>query len=215
MDYSKIYLILKFYGERKDLTIYRTLNMYLVAEDIPDLRAFHRSDDFIDYIGFFKGPNWNELNTKTKIAFFEHRNYQGNKLVFRCDELKEGIYLKGEYNFADKISSIKFPYLETVKPLPSINRISLVLELFSDDALRGDKFVAIANIKDLNWFDTGFGDKASSVRIHKGPSYKPGDKVTLYEHEDFKGKAIFLGPGEYVDLKQYGMGDKISSIKFP
>ena len=45
MDYSKIYLILKFYGERKDLTIYRTLNMYLVAEDIPDGRASGRQSN--------------------------------------------------------------------------------------------------------------------------------------------------------------------------
>ena len=53
--------------------------------------------------------------------------------------------------------------------------------------------------------------------MYRGPHYaNPNYKVILYQHIDFQGKKIGLGPGYYPYLNDtaYNFSDMISSINF-
>lgn len=64
----------------------------------------------------------------------------------------------------------------------------------------------------------GFQDNISSLRIYKGPNFSgsPNYKVLLYQHVNYKGKKLALGPGFYPNLHDiaYNFADRISSINF-
>jgi len=62
----------------------------------------------------------------------------------------------------------------------------------------------------------GFNDKVSSVIIYKGNGYFQGDKVKLYEHDNFQGRSIELAPGYYPNIHEapYLFPDMMSSADF-
>ena len=69
--------------------------------------------------------------------------------------------------------------------------------------MKGATFVATGDVPNL--VKLGFNDKASSIVISKGD-------WAFYEHVDYKGKKIVLGPGTYANLHTLG-NDTLSSIK--
>lgn len=64
----------------------------------------------------------------------------------------------------------------------------------------------------------GFQDNISSLRIFKGPNFSgsPNYKVLLYQHVNYKGKKLALGPGFYPNLHDvaFNFADRVSSINF-
>ncbi|MEO7337159.1 MAG: beta/gamma crystallin family protein [Caldimonas sp.] len=52
----------------------------------------------------------------------------------------------------------------------------------------------------------GFNDRASSVVVQSG-------RWQLCENNDFEGRCITVGPGEYRTLQAIGMNDKVSSVR--
>ena len=75
--------------------------------------------------------------------------------------------------------------------------------IYVDVSYKGATFVATGDVPNL--VKVGFNDKASSIIISKGD-------WALYEHVDYKGKKIILGPGKYDNLHTLG-NDILSSIK--
>ncbi|PCI78208.1 MAG: hypothetical protein COB20_06925 [SAR86 cluster bacterium] len=72
--------------------------------------------------------------------------------------------------------------------------------------------------KDVNSFggELGFNDKVSSIIIYRGGSYADGDKIRFYQHANYTGGYLDLGPGYYpnIHIQPYSFGDKISSADF-
>lgn len=64
--------------------------------------------------------------------------------------------------------------------------------------------------------DLGFNDKVSSIIIYRGNNYNPGDTVRFYQHVNYSGGYLDLGPGFYpnIHIQPYSFGDKISSVDF-
>ncbi len=64
----------------------------------------------------------------------------------------------------------------------------------------------------------GFQDNISSLKIYKGPNFSgsPNYKAILYQHANYKGKKLALGPGFYPNLHDvaYNFADRVSSINF-
>ena len=75
--------------------------------------------------------------------------------------------------------------------------------IYQDTNAKGPTLVATGDIS--NMVQVGFNDKASSIIISKGD-------WALFEHIDYKGKKIILGPGTYDNLHTLG-NDTLSSIK--
>jgi hypothetical protein len=59
----------------------------------------------------------------------------------------------------------------------------------------------------------GFNDTVSSIIVYRGNNYQPGDKIRFYEHVNYAGGYLDLGPGHYpnIHVQPYSFGDKISS----
>ena len=64
----------------------------------------------------------------------------------------------------------------------------------------------------------GFQDNISSVKVYKGPSFAeaPNYRALFYEHRDFRGRKLSLGPGFYPNIHDiaFNFSDRISSINF-
>lgn len=60
----------------------------------------------------------------------------------------------------------------------------------------------------------GFNDKVSSIIVYKGNNYQPGDVMRFYQHVNFGGGYLDLGPGFYqnIHVQPFNFGDKISSV---
>ena len=63
-----------------------------------------------------------------------------------------------------------------------------------------------------------FRTNISSVRVYKGPNFSsnPNYKVIFYQHSNYRGQKLALGPGFYPNLHDvaYNFADRISSINF-
>ncbi len=61
--------------------------------------------------------------------------------------------------------------------------------------------------------EIGFNDKVSSIIVYKGNHYQLGDKFRFYQHINFRGGYLDLGPGYYrnIHVQPHSFGDKISS----
>lgn len=78
------------------------------------------------------------------------------------------------------------------------------LMLHEDDDFNGRKFrayVAITNLSTMN-----FNDRASSVIVRSGSWQLCGDA-------DFRGQCITLSPGSYTSLREFGLNDRVSSVR--
>jgi hypothetical protein len=69
----------------------------------------------------------------------------------------------------------------------------------------------------LNNYD--FADKTARIVIEKGPYYRQGDKITLYDavnvnSGDPSEEAISLLPGDY-DLNDFNWADRAAGLEFP
>jgi len=69
----------------------------------------------------------------------------------------------------------------------------------------------------LNNYD--FADKTARIVIEKGPYYRQGDEIILYDavyanHGDSSEAAIALLPGDY-DLNDYNWADRAAGLQFP
>ena len=92
----------------------------------------------------------------------------------------------------------------------------LIVELFQHTNFRGRMGYVVEPVPFTAHI--GFQDNISSVRVYKGPSFSsnPNYKVILYQHRDFRGKKLALGPGFYPNLHDtaFNFADRISSINF-
>lgn len=64
--------------------------------------------------------------------------------------------------------------------------------------------------------ELGFNDKVSSIIVYPAHDYVQGDKIRFYQHINFQGSYLDLGPGYYPDIhiQPYSFGDRISSADF-
>jgi hypothetical protein len=81
---------------------------------------------------------------------------------------------------------------------------SAEIVLYENDDFNGRTYRAANSVSNLN--DSGFNDKASSVRIR-------GGRWQLCDDAYFRGRCVTLGPGEYPSLRAMGMNDKLSSAR--
>lgn len=92
----------------------------------------------------------------------------------------------------------------------------LIVELFQHTNFRGRMGYVVEPVPFTAHI--GFQDNISSLRVYKGPSFSsnPNYKVILYQHRDFRGKKLALGPGFYPNLHDtaFNFADRISSINF-
>ena len=92
----------------------------------------------------------------------------------------------------------------------------LVVEVFQHTNFRGRMGYVVEPVRFTG--DIGFQDNISSVRVYKGPNFSsnPNYKVIFYQHRNFGGKKLALGPGFYPNLHDvaYNFADRISSINF-
>ena len=92
----------------------------------------------------------------------------------------------------------------------------LIVELFQHTNFRGRMGYVVEPVPFTAHI--GFQDNISSLRIYKGPNFSsnPNYKVILYQHRDFRGKKLALGPGFYPNLHDtaFNFADRISSINF-
>ena len=92
----------------------------------------------------------------------------------------------------------------------------LIVELFQHTNFRGRMGYVVEPVPFTAHI--GFQDNISSLRVYKGPNFSsnPNYKVILYQHRDFRGKKLALGPGFYPNLHDtaFNFADRISSINF-
>ena len=92
----------------------------------------------------------------------------------------------------------------------------LVVEVFQHTNFRGRMGYVVEPVQQTQTI--GFQDNISSVRVYKGPNFSsnPNYKVIFYQHGNFRGKKLALGPGFYPNLHDtaYNFADRISSINF-
>ncbi|MBT3271197.1 hypothetical protein HN371_28920 [Candidatus Poribacteria bacterium] len=92
----------------------------------------------------------------------------------------------------------------------------LVVEVFEHTNYRGRSGTILEPIRFTR--DIAFQDNISSVKVYRGPAFAsaPNQKVILWEHRDYRGRKLALGPGFYPNLHDvgYSFPDRISSINF-
>ncbi len=92
----------------------------------------------------------------------------------------------------------------------------LIVEVFQHTNFRGRMGYVLEPVPHTGRI--GFQDNISSLRVFKGPNFSgsPNYKVLLYQHVNYKGKKLALGPGFYPNLHDvaYNFADRVSSINF-
>ena len=92
----------------------------------------------------------------------------------------------------------------------------LIVEVFQHVNFRGRMGYVLEPVPHTGHI--GFQDNISSLRVYKGPNFSgsPNYKVNLYQHVNYKGKKLALGPGFYPNLHDvaFNFADRISSINF-
>jgi len=78
------------------------------------------------------------------------------------------------------------------------------LVLYENDDFSGRSIRSGNSVQNLN--DSGFNDRASSIKVFSGQWQVCGDAY-------FGGKCVTLGPGEYPTLRAMGMNDRVSSVR--
>jgi len=81
---------------------------------------------------------------------------------------------------------------------------SAQLTLFEHDNFQGSRFDVRGAVENLG--NTGFNDKASSIRIREG-------NWQVCDDAYFRGHCVTLQPGDYPSLGTFGMNDKVSSAR--
>ena len=87
--------------------------------------------------------------------------------------------------------------------IPIEDPVIPVCFIYKDYNTKGKTLVVTKDISDFR--AVGFNDKASSCIISKG-------EWAFYEHINYEGKKIVLGPGTYTNLYTLG-NDTVSSVK--
>ena len=92
----------------------------------------------------------------------------------------------------------------------------LILEVFEHVNYGGRSNTILEPIRFTR--SMGFQDNISSVKVYKGPSFAeaPNYRALLYEHRDFRGRKLSLGPGFYPNIHDiaFNFSDRVSSINF-
>lgn len=92
----------------------------------------------------------------------------------------------------------------------------LIVEIFQHTNFRGRMGYVLEPVPHTGRI--GFQDNISSLRVFKGPNFSgsPNYKALLYQHVNYKGKKLALGPGFYPNLHDvaFNFADRVSSINF-
>lgn len=73
------------------------------------------------------------------------------------------------------------------------------------------EFVPNQRIADLNLFH--FADKAAFIRVERGPGYRRGDRILLWDSLRAGSRTQSYGPGAW-DLNRDGWADKAAAVEF-
>lgn len=130
--------------------------------------------------------------------YFDMINNHSNDLDF-VD--LDGDWEKAAENFIQELAKQTTPPRE--KP-------GAGLQFFEHSDLKGNKiFIRVGqNIEHTKTI--GWNDKASSILAN----VPAGKKLELYQHDNFKGRVLELGPGTHIirDLKIHKLGDELTSV---
>ncbi|NES76583.1 MULTISPECIES: hypothetical protein [unclassified Okeania] len=182
----------------------------LLSQDTPSLAPPYYMNNLTSSLKIRPGPNFNP-NADYEVSFYNDPDYIGGQLVLKPGEYPE--LNLGPINFGNMISSVKFD--QGVPPAPAVSPIPVVAELYSGVNYGGiRKLIIFEDVDNLHTYSE-FNNLASSVKVFKGPNYRPGDKIRLYDLFNGTGDYIDLEPGEYPDLQQsHRFGNRTSSTKF-
>jgi hypothetical protein len=116
-------------------------------------------------------------------------------------------------NFADKAAAVEI----VRNPSPS-GRFRLRVILFDRSGQRSPnlvlydwEFVPNQRIADLNLF--AFADKAAFIRVERGPGYRRGDRILLWDSLRAGSRTQSYGPGTW-DLNRDGWADRAAAVEF-
>lgn len=84
------------------------------------------------------------------------------------------------------------------------------LQFFEHSDLKGKKFFVRVGKNIEHTKTIGWNDRASSILAN----VPAGKKLELYQHDNFKGRVLELGPGIHIirDLKIHKLGDELTSV---
>jgi hypothetical protein len=96
----------------------------------------------------------------------------------------------------------------------SYSDIPIIVVLWTDRGYGGTRCPILRNTPDLTAY--GFNDRASSIGVHPGPTYKPNVTypVACFEDHHYHGFPLVLEQGAYPALDELNFNDKISSVRF-
>ena len=166
--------------------------MVVEKEDGGLLKTIGKLKDVGGFIGGFFGIGANK--------FFDLLENQSGNLDF--------IDFDGDWEGAAK-SFFSDLAKQTVPP-KSIKVTGLML--FQDDNLRGNSINIKVGDNVENAKTIGWNDRASSLLA----VVPEGKKLELYQHDNFHGLVLELGPGSHIvrDLKIHRLGDEITSVRW-
>ncbi|NEO55756.1 MAG: hypothetical protein F6K54_23400 [Okeania sp. SIO3B5] len=181
----------------------------LLSQDTPNLATPYVMNNLTTSLKIRPGPNF-DPNADYEVSFYRDPNYISSQLVLTPGEYPD--LNTGPIRFGDAISSVKFN--QGVPPAPAVSPIPVVAELYDRVNYAGRKLIIFEDVDNLTTY-SAYNNLTSSVKVFKGPNYKPGDKIRLYDTFNGSGDYIDLEPGEYPDLQQsHTFGNKTSSTKF-
>ena len=180
----------------------------LLSQDTPDL-ALYNMNNRTSSLKIRPGPNF-DPNADYEVSFYNDPNYIGSQLVLTPGEYPD-IHNR-PILFGDRISSVKFN--QGVPPAPAVSPIPVVAELYNLVNYGGRKLIIFEDVDNLATYSE-YNNLTSSVKVFKGPNYRPGDKIRLYQNTNGTGNYIDLEPGEYPDIQQsHTFGNRTSSTRF-
>jgi hypothetical protein len=188
-DYVRIPLLVELYEHWYEKDPGRRL---LLSQDTPDLGLFE-FNGIVTSLKVRPGPDF-DPSARNEVSFCRDRDYKSSRLV-----LGPGGHADIQmppHSFGDTMRSVKF---EGVPAAPPVSSIPVVAELYAGPNFTGRKLIIFEDVADLGRY-SGFDNRTRSARIFRGPNYRPGGKVTLYDRAQFDGPSLHLEPGEYADL---------------
>lgn len=212
MSYEKIPIVVALWND----TGFRH-RRHLFGQDTPELRPYW-FDNYTSSVGVHPGPNF---ENDWVVTLYEHPNYLGKQL-----HLGVGTFPSlPSLGFNDRVSSLKiwrvgkgdWPNMaQPAGPIGAIKPIPMVVELFWDANFAGRRVTILENTAALGSrgeSDLYMNDQASSMRVHRGPDFQPGDQISLYRDVNFGGPALTVGEGDYPHLRAHGFNDIASSVR--
>jgi uncharacterized protein YcfJ len=96
------------------------------------------------------------------------------------------------------------PYAAAVVALPTVAQPAPSVSLFTDDGFRGQVVTVNGPVNNLRSFR--LNDRVSSLVIERG-------RWQVCDDANYAGRCIVLRPGSYPSLSNFGLNDRVSSVR--